>query len=511
MSDTGRSMQDALETGTQAVDRALGDYDYAPTTEEVGRVIAVGEGIAWAEGLGAVGSGELVKLAGRVSALVMDILPDKVGLALLDDATGLSAGDEAVRTERVLDVPVGAGLVGRVVDPLGRPLDGGGPVDAPARWPVERAAPPIMHRAPVERPVETGITVIDALIPVGRGQRELILGDRQTGKTDVALTTILNQQGKDCLCVYCAVGQRSSSVASAVETLRQNGALEYTMVVVAEGGDQPGMIYAAPFAATSMAEYLMHEGRDVLVVYDDLTRHAVAYRQLSLLLRRPPGREAFPGDIFYLHSRLLERATHLRDEHGGGSLTALPVIETEAQNLSAYIPTNLISITDGQIYVNPDLFRKGQLPAVDVGKSVSRVGGRAQHPGYRKVAGDLRLSYSQFQELEAFARFGTRLDESTRKTLEHGRRVREAFKQRRYERLSAPEQVSLLFAVTSGFLDTIPVENLPDVRKRLTQTLEPREDLMEQLTQAGPDDGVWEELQGEMERFFAAEGGDDNP
>lgn len=502
MSDSGRNMHNAVESGVQAVGRALDGYEYDLTREEVGRVSAVGEGIAWAEGLSKVGAGELVMLGGHVSALVMDILPDRIGFALLDSAGDLSAGDEAVRTGRVLDVAVGAGLLGRVVDPIGRPLDGSGNIDAAARWPVERDAPPIMHRAPVERPIETGITVVDALIPVGRGQRELILGDRQTGKTDVALTTIINQQGKDCLCIYCAVGQRSSSVASAVDTLTRAGAMDYTTVVVAEGGDQPGLIYVAPYAAASMAEYLMAEGHDVLVVFDDLTRHAVAYRQLSLLLRRPPGREAFPGDIFYLHSRLLERATHLRPEHGGGSVTALPVIETEAQNLAAYIPTNLISITDGQIYVNPDLFRKGQLPAVDVGRSVSRVGGRAQHPGYRKVASDLRLSYSQFQELEAFARFGTRLDDATRKTLEHGRRVREVFKQKRYERISAPQQVALLYAVTEGRFDDVPMEDMADVRQHLADALDARPDILEKLAQAAGDDAVWQELGTLLESVF---------
>jgi len=506
VNSAGRELDAALERGADAVNKALDEYSFEAPAQEVGRVISVGEGIAFAEGLPGVGSGELVTLGGRVSALTMDILPDRIGLVLLDPPQGLAAGEDAVRTERVLDVPVGPSIIGRVLDPLGRPLDGGGPVDAATRWPIEREAAPIMHRDPVDAPLETGMTVVDALIPVGRGQRELILGDRQTGKTSVAVSTILNQQGKDCLCIYCATGQRSASVAQVVETLRANGAMEYTTVVVAEGGDQPGLIYAAPYAAASMAEYLMEQGRDVLVVYDDLTRHAIAYRQISLLLRRPPGREAFPGDIFYLHSRLLERATHLREAYGGGSVTALPVIETEAQNMAAYIPTNLISITDGQIYVNPDLFRKGQLPAVDVGRSVSRVGGRAQHSGYRKVAADLRLSYSQFQELEAFARFGTRLDDSTRATLEHGRRVREVFKQGRYERIPAAWQVALLYAVTQGYLDVTPLEELSAARQQIYDFIAADSALEARLLAADKDDLIWNDLDREFQAMFGEVG-----
>ena len=323
-----------------------------------------------------------------------------------------------------MDVAVGDGVLGRVIDPLGRPLDGGEPLAAHGRLPIERPAVAIMDRAPVTEPLQTGIKVIDALIPIGRGQRELILGDRQTGKTAIALGTILNQRGQNVVCVYCAIGQRASAVAKAVAVLRESGAMDHTVVVVTEGDDPPGLAYIAPYAATSIAERFMEAGRDVLIVYDDLTQHAQAYRELSLLLRRPPGREAFPGDIFYVHSRLLERATRLRAELGGGSLTALPIVETEAQNISAYIPTNLISITDGQIYLSPSLFELGVLPAVDVGKSVSRVGGKAQRAAYRAVAGDLKLAYAQFEELETFARFGARLDDDTRKIIEHGRRIR---------------------------------------------------------------------------------------
>jgi F-type H+-transporting ATPase subunit alpha len=322
-----------------------------------------------------------------------------------------------------------------------------------------------MDRAPVTVPLQTGIKVIDALIPVGRGQRELILGDRQTGKTAVALDTILNQRDQDVLCVYCAIGQRTSGVAKVIATLREKGAMDYTIVVVTEGNDPPGLVYCAPYAATSIAEYFMAQGRDVLIVYDDLTHHARAYRELSLLLRRPPGREAFPGDIFYIHSRLLERATHLRPELGGGSLTALPIIETEAEDISAYIPTNLISITDGQIYLSPSLFELGVLPAIDVSKSVSRVGGKAQRAAYRAVAGDLKLAYAQFEELETFARFGARLDEDTRKIIEHGRRIRACLKQPEFAPVSVPAQIAILLAVTAGFFDTVSLEQMTSAER----------------------------------------------
>jgi F-type H+-transporting ATPase subunit alpha len=362
-------------------------------------------------------------------------------------------------------VVVGDGLLGRVIDPLGRPLDGSGPLATDRRLPIERPAAPIMDRAPVSVPLQTGLKVVDALIPIGRGQRELILGDRQTGKTTLAIDTILNQRGKNVLCVYCAIGQRASSVAKTVDILRERGALGYCVVVVTEGNDPPGLAYIAPYAATSIAEHLAEAGHDLLIVYDDLTHHARAYRELSLLLRRPPGREAFPGDIFYIHSRLLERATHLCEARGGGSLTALPIIETEAQNISAYIPTNLISITDGQIYLSPSLFELGVLPAVDVGKSVSRVGGKAQRAAFRAVAGDLKLAYAQFEELETFARFGARIDESTRKIIGHGRRIRACLKQPEYAPVSVSEQLAILLALTAGLFDPIPLAQMSDAEQ----------------------------------------------
>lgn len=360
-----------------------------------------------------------------------------------------------------------------------------------------------MVRGPVDRPLQTGIKVIDSLIPIGRGQRELILGDRQTGKTGVAVDTIINQADKDVLCLYCAIGQRSSSVAKVIAELEQHNAMSYTTVVVAGASDPPGIQFIAPYAATSMAEHFMSQGRDVLIVYDDLTRHALAYRQISLLLRRPPGREAFPGDIFYVHSRLLERSTRLRPEYGGGSLTSMPIIETEAQNISAYIPTNLISITDGQIYLSPDLFRKGVLPAVDVGKSVSRVGGKAQLPAYRKVAGDLRLSYSQFQELESFARFGTRLDERTKKILQHGQRVREILKQKQFAPLSAAEQIAVLFAVNTGMADLLPLGSITVMEAEIVEVVRNREGFAHAIVAAGKDDPVWHKLEQELEKIVS--------
>ncbi len=431
---------------------------------EVGTITSIATGIAKVSGLPGVGFDELVQFPGDLLGIAFNVDADEIGVVLLGEYWHLHAGDEVQRTGRVMDVAVGDGLLGRVIDPLGRPLDGNGPVVSSERLPIERPAPPIMDRAPVTIPLETGLKAIDALIPIGRGQRELILGDRQTGKTAIAIDTILNQRDKDVLCVYCAIGQRASAVAKAVATLREKGAMEHTVLVVTEGNDPPGLAFIAPYAATSIAEHFMAAGRDVLIVYDDLTHHARAYRELSLLLRRPPGREAFPGDIFYIHARLLERATHLRKELGGGSLTALPIIETEAQNIAAYIPTNLISITDGQIYLSPSLFELGVLPAVDVGKSVSRVGGKAQRAAYRAVAGDLKLAYAQFEELETFARFGARLDEDTRTIIEHGRRIRACLKQPELTLVSVPAQIAILLALTAGLFDAVPLDRMMDAQ-----------------------------------------------
>ena len=436
---------------------------------EVGTITSIATAIAKVSGLPGVGFDELVTFPGEVLGIAFNVDEDEIGVVLLGEYWHLHAGDEVQRTGRVMDVAVGDGLLGRVIDPLGRPLDGQGPVASSRRLPIERPAPPIMDRAPVTVPLQTGLKVIDALIPIGRGQRELILGDRQTGKTAIAIDTILNQQDRHVVCVYCAIGQRASAVAKAVAILREKGALEHTVVVVTEGNDPPGLAYIAPYAATSIAEHFMEAGRDALIVYDDLTQHARAYRELSLLLRRPPGREAFPGDIFYIHSRLLERATHLCQERGGGSLTALPIIETEAQNISAYIPTNLISITDGQIYVSPSLFELGVLPAVDVSKSVSRVGGKAQRAPYRAVAGDLKLAYAQFEELETFARFGARLDDNTRRIIAHGRRIRACLKQPELAPVSVSAQIAILLALTAKQFDPVPIDQMMDAERALQE------------------------------------------
>ena len=471
MNRTPESLTAALDTAMATLDEAVAGGEARLTPEEIGHITYIGKGIAQIDGLPGVRSEELLVLGDGVQGLVFNIDPEQVGVILLGDYGALGAGDLVRRSGEVLAVPVGEELLGRVVDPLGRPRDSRGAPICHERLPVERPAAEIMDRAPVTVPLATGIKVIDALIPIGRGQRELILGDRQTGKSAIAIDTIVNQRGKDVVCIYCAIGQRSSSIARVIEQLQRHGALDYTLVVVAEGDDPPGLQYIAPYAATSMGEFFMEQGRDVLVVYDDLTQHARAYRELSLLLRRPPGREAFPGDIFYLHSRLLERSTHLRPERGGGSLTALPIIETEAQNLSAYIPTNLISITDGQIYLSPQLFQKGLLPPVEVGKSVSRVGGKTQLPAYRAVASDLKLSYAQFEELEIFSRFGTRLDDETRRTLERGRKVRGTLKQPQLSPLSPAEQVMVLYAVTQGLFDAVPEPELPQAEEAVVAAL----------------------------------------
>jgi F-type H+-transporting ATPase subunit alpha len=458
-------LQSVFDRAFAGLSRGRETFTPQLTAHEVGTIASVSTGIARVSGLPSVGFDELVKFPGDVFGIAFNVDEVEIGVVLLGEYWHLHTGDEVQRTGRVMDVAVGDGLLGRVIDPLGRPLDGNGPVAASRRLPIERAAAPIMDRAPVTVPLQTGLKVIDALIPIGRGQRELILGDRQTGKTAIAMDTILNQRRKDVLCVYCAIGQRGSAIAKAVATFQQKDAMDYTVVVVTEGNDPPGLAYIAPYAATSIAEHFMERGRDVLVVYDDLTHHARAYRELSLLLRRPPGREAFPGDIFYIHSRLLERATHLRKELGGGSLTALPIIETEAQNISAYIPTNLISITDGQIYLSPSLFELGVLPAVDVGKSVSRVGGKAQRAAYRAVAGDLKLAYSQFEELESFARFGARLDEANRKVIEHGRRIRACLKQPEFAPVSVPAQIAVLLALTAELFDDVPLDRMTDAEQ----------------------------------------------
>ena len=469
MSREPENLRTMVESALAGISEARETFRPRLTPREVGTIISLANGVAKVSGLPGVGFEELVKFPGGVFGIAFNVDEDEIGVVLLGEYSHLLAGDEVERTGRVMDVAVGDGLLGRVVDPLGRPLDGKGLVAADERLPMERPSVSIMDRAPVTVPLQTGLMVIDALIPIGRGQRELILGDRQTGKTAIAIDTIVNQRGTDVLCVYCAIGQRASAVAKVVATLREQGAMDHTVVMVTEGNDAPGLAYIAPYAAATIAEHFMQAGRDVLIVYDDLTQHARAYRELSLLLRRPPGREAFPGDIFYLHSRLLERATHLGTELGGGSLTALPIIETEAENIAAYIPTNLISITDGQIYLSPSLFQLGVLPAVDVGKSVSRVGGKAQRAAYRAVAGDLKLVYAQFEELETFARFGARLDEDTRRTIEHGRRIRACLKQPELSPISVPAQVGVLLALTAGLFDAVPMDQMAGAKQAVQE------------------------------------------
>ncbi|MFP4476645.1 MAG: alternate F1F0 ATPase, F1 subunit alpha [Desulfatibacillaceae bacterium] len=474
MSERIPGLSQNIRESFSAMDSAVEQHAPAPAVRRVGRIHSVEHGIAQAAGLYGTRSEELLRMPGELYGMAYNVDEKEVGIILLGESGSLGAGDSVYPTGQVVTTPVGDAVIGRVVDALGRPMDGKGPLRESDRLPVERPAPPIMDRAPVTQPLQSGLKVVDALLPIGRGQRELILGDRQTGKTTVAVDTIINQHGTDVLCIYCAVGKRTSAVARVIAELRDRGAMEFTTVMVATEDDPPGLQWIAPYAAASMGEFFMHNGRDVLVVFDDLTRHARAYRELSLLLRRPPGREAYPGDIFYIHSRLLERSTHLREEYGGGSLTALPIIETEAQNVSAYIPTNLISITDGQVLLSPDLFSKGILPAVDVGKSVSRVGGKTQLPAYRAVAGDLRLAYSQFEELESFARFGTRLDEETKSKLERGRRVREVLKQMQHDTLPVCEQIAALLAVNQGVFDALSLDSVAEAEKRVRDAVRER-------------------------------------
>lgn len=436
---------------------------------EKGIVKNVSSGVAIVTGLPGVGFEELLEFPHNLYGMAFNLEKEEIGVILFGRSDQVQAGDSVLRTYRVADIPVGEELIGRVIDPLGNPMDNKGPVSFRQRYPVERPAPPIMSREAVNEPLQTGIKVIDAIIPIGRGQRELIMGDRQTGKTSIAVDTIINQRDQNVVCVYCAVGQRTAAVARVISDLTDRGAMEYSVVVVAEGNSSPGLQYLTPYAATSVAEYFMEQGRDVLIVYDDLTKHARSYRELSLLLRRPPGREAFPGDIFYIHSRLLERSTHLNEAHGGGSLTALPIVETQAQDISAYIPTNIISITDGQIYLSPKLFELGLLPAADIGMSVSRVGGKAQLGAYRKIAGNLKLAYSQSEELETFARFGTRLDEDTQKTIERGKRIRMVFKQPEMHPVSVPEQLMVLLALVHGVFDPIPLKKVTKAEKLICE------------------------------------------
>ncbi len=437
------------------------NFKPTPTQVDVGEVKEVGDGIALIRGLEGAMAGELVEFPRNgVLGLVLNLTPDNVGVIVMGDYTGIEEGDLVRSTSRIASVPVGDALIGRVVNAVGQPIDGKGAIDTDHFRPVERIAPGVIKRQPVTTPVQTGITAIDALIPIGRGQRELIIGDRQTGKTAVALDTIINQKGKDLICIYVAIGQKQSSVAQVVGILEKYGAMEHTVVISASASDPAALQYLAPYAGTAIGEEFMEQGRDALIVFDDLSKHAQAYRQVSLLLRRPPGREAYPGDVFYLHSRLLERAARMADELGGGSLTALPIIETQAGDVSAYIPTNVISITDGQIFLESDLFYAGIRPALNVGLSVSRVGGNAQTRAMKRVAGRLKLELSQYRELAAFAQFGSDLDASTQRQLDRGRRMQELLKQPQYQPVPLDKQVMSLWAVGNGFLDKVPVQHV---------------------------------------------------
>ena len=455
------------------IKRQIEEFGGGLTMVDVGTVTEVGDGIARIHGLGGVQYTELLAFPGDVIGMAMNLEEDAVGAAIMGDDSQIKEGDEVRSTGRVAEVPVGDDLIGRTVDALGRPIDGKGPLRTENTRPIERVAPNVVTRQAVNVPVQTGIKAIDSMIPIGRGQRELIIGDRSTGKSAIALDAIINQKGGDLVCIYVAIGQRVGKVAQTVAILEQHGAMEHTVVVAANASDPAPLQYLAPYAGCAIGEEFMEQGRDALIIYDDLSKHAWAYRQLSLLLRRPPGREAYPGDVFYLHSRLLERAARLSNEHGGGSLTALPIIETQAGDVSAYIPTNVISITDGQIYLEADLFNAGIRPAVNAGLSVSRVGGSAQRRAMRSVAGRLRLDLAQYRELVTFAQFGTSdLDRATREQLERGQRITEVLKQAQYQPLSLEKQVSIMFAVTNGYLDDVPVSKVREWENGFHQYVE---------------------------------------
>ena len=448
------------------------NFDSSMTVDEVGTVIKVGDGIAEIHGLEKVMAGELLEFPHGVRGLALNLEEDKVGCVLFGDFQKIKEGDEVKRTRRIMSVPVGDALIGRVVDALGNPIDGKGEILTDTYNPVERIAPGIIDRQPVKEPLQTGLKAIDAMVPIGRGQRELIIGDRQTGKTAVAIDTIINQKGKDVICIYVAIGQKASTVAQVVRKLEDYGAMDYTVVVSATASDPAAMQYLAPYSGVAIGEYFRDNGRHALTIYDDLSKQAAAYREISLLLRRPPGREAYPGDVFYLHSRLLERAAKMSDARGGGSLTSLPIIETQAGDISAYIPTNVISITDGQIFLEADLFNSGVRPAINVGNSVSRVGGSAQIKAMKAVAGTLRIDLAQFRELAAFAQFGSDLDKSTQSQLERGRRLTEILKQGQYQPMEVEKQIAIIWTVTNGLADDIAVDDLKEFEAGLLEFIE---------------------------------------
>lgn len=481
------------------------NYEQDMTVSDVGTVIQVGDGIALAHGLNDAMAGELLEFPSGVLGLAQSLEESNIGIVILGPYDDIKEGDEVKRTGRIMEVPVGEELIGRVVNSLGQPIDGKGPIGATKTRPIESPATGVMDRKSVDEPLQTGIKAIDALVPIGRGQRELIIGDRQTGKTTVAIDTILNQKDQDMICVYVAIGQKESTVAATVETLRQNGALDYTIVVSASASQPAPLLYIAPYAGVSMAEEFMFNGKHVLVVYDDLTKQAAAYRELSLLLRRPPGREAYPGDVFYVHSRLLERAAKLNDDLGGGSITALPFIETQAGDISAYVPTNVISITDGQIFLQSDLFFSGVRPAINAGLSVSRVGGSAQIKAMKKVAGTLRLDLASFRELESFAQFGSDLDEATAAKLARGQRTVEVLKQGENNPLKVEYQVAILYALVNGHLDEIPVEDIVRFEDEFLSWLDANEkELLDGIRESKqlPDDEAYVSAMDRFKKIF---------
>ena len=468
---SGEGSDAETQTVAESIRRKLTAVDTDIDVFQTGEVISVSDGICRVSGLADVMAGEMLDFPGDLRGMVMDLDSENVGVVLLGNYEHVQEGMSVRRTGRIIEVPVGDCMIGRVVDALGRPVDGQGPINAVEHRAIESPAPSVLNRKSVSVPLQTGIKAIDALVPIGRGQRELIIGDRQTGKTAIAIDTILNQKGKDVICIYVAIGQKESTVASVVETLRSHGAMDYTTVVCAHASEPAPMLYIAPYAGAAIGEAFMYAGKDVLIVYDDLSKQAVAYREISLLLQRPPGREAYPGDVFYLHSRLLERAARLSDELGGGSMTALPIIETQAGDISAYIPTNVISITDGQIFLETDLFHSGVRPAINVGLSVSRVGGAAQLGAMKQVAGRLRMDLAQYRELASFAQFGSDLDKATRQTLDRGAHMTELLKQPQYSPLDAADQVIGIFAAAEGYTDEIAMENMARFESELVETV----------------------------------------
>ena len=471
---------------TSIIKKQIEDYDKGVTVEEIGTVLSTGDGIARIYGLDNAAAGELLEFPNDVFGMALNLEEDNVGAALFGESHLIKEGDRVNRTGRIVEVPVGDALRGRVVNPLGEPIDGRGPIETTERRRIELKAPGIVQRQPVMQPLQTGLKAIDSMIPIGRGQRELIIGDRQTGKTAVCIDTIINQKGGDVTCIYVAVGQKRSTVAQVVDQLRQYGAMDYTIVVAATASESAPLQYIAPYSGCTMGEHIRDNGGHALAIYDDLSKHAVAYRQLSLLLRRPPGREAFPGDVFYLHSRLLERAAKMSDEQGGGSLTALPIIETQAGDVSAYIPTNVISITDGQIYLESDLFYSGVRPAINVGLSVSRVGGNAQIRAMKQVAGGLRLDLAQYREMAAFAQFGSDLDAATQRQIARGSRLVEILKQGQYQPMPVEKQVLIIYAGTNGFVDQIEPENLLRYQNELFEFVESQHpDLLPGIVEKG--------------------------